>query len=382
MKKFFALLLCLSLFVPALAESCAICGGDAVCDTCNGLGYQEMEAYGGGMVKVACTRENCNDGKCLICAAQGTDPQSAHTFVDPQIEKAVREALGKPEGKITYEDLLQVQTLNCMGGTNTVESIADLAYMPNLTTLELRSNRIHDISVLAGMTNLTWLNLSGNKVSDISALEGLTNLTVLALSYNNISDISALEGLTNLTVLYLSNLEIKDISPLKELVNLTELYLEDTEIKDIGPLKKLVNLEKLNLNDTEIKDISLLQKMKKLWELRLVDTDVEDISVLKQLSNLTCLYLQSNGSNDIKKLAELTAAPKPTATPRPVSRRECPECDGSGKCSECGGDMWVWKTDWVYVNGLPEMKTVNKLCQGRYCYGGSCDKCGGDGWID
>ena len=60
---------------------------------------------------------------------------------------------------------------------------------------------------------------------------------------------------------------------------------------------------------------------------------------------------------------------------------ECPECEGTGKCSECGGSMWVWKNDWVYVNGLPEMQTVSASCQGTYCYGGSCSKCGGDGVI-
>lgn len=73
---------------------------------------------------------------------------------------------------------------------------------------------------------------------------------------------------------------------------------------------------------------------------------------------------------------------KPTPKPSTVRTKECPECEGSGKCSECGGDMWVWKTKWVYVKGSPEMTTSNELCQARYCYGGSCDKCGGDGRVE
>lgn len=85
-----------------------------------------------------------------------------------------------------------------------------------------------------------------------------------------------------------------------------------------------------------------------------------------------------------KKPVNSTSKPttKPTTKPTAVRTKECPECEGSGKCSECGGDMWVWKTKWVYVMGSPEMKTVNELCHGQYCYGGSCDKCGGDGRVE
>lgn len=81
--------------------------------------------------------------------------------------------------------------------------------------------------------------------------------------------------------------------------------------------------------------------------------------------------------------AKPTATPtiKPTATPtaEPV---ECPECNGTGKCQTCGGDMWVWRYKWVYVNGFPESVMKNELCDAVYCTGGSCSKCGGDGILD
>lgn len=59
----------------------------------------------------------------------------------------------------------------------------------------------------------------------------------------------------------------------------------------------------------------------------------------------------------------------------------CSFCNGDGKCNECGGDHWVWADEWVYVNGIPSLETVNKICDGIYCTGGSCSKCGGDGRI-
>ena len=59
----------------------------------------------------------------------------------------------------------------------------------------------------------------------------------------------------------------------------------------------------------------------------------------------------------------------------------CSFCNGDGKCNKCGGDQWIWVDEWVYVNGVPTLETVNKLCDGAYCTGGSCSKCGGDGRI-
>ena len=70
-----------------------------------------------------------------------------------------------------------------------------------------------------------------------------------------------------------------------------------------------------------------------------------------------------------------TPTAKPTAKPTP---KTCSICDGTGKCPDCGGDMWVTEWDWVYVNGSPESQLVTKLCDGVYCYGGSCLKCRDD----
>jgi len=60
-----AVLLC----SPALAQVCMLCGGDGVCDACEGKGYVSMQAYGSAeTVKIACTA-GCADGKCPQCNA-------------------------------------------------------------------------------------------------------------------------------------------------------------------------------------------------------------------------------------------------------------------------------------------------------------------------
>jgi len=83
-------------------------------------------------------------------------------------------------------------------------------------------------------------------------------------------------------------------------------------------------------------------------------------------------WVQFRFSKDFTLASDLA---KPTAKPTP---KTCSVCDGSGKCPDCGGDMWVTKWEWVYVNGSPESQLVTKLCDGVYCYGGSCLKCRGD----
>lgn len=422
MKKFFVLLLCLSLFVPALAESCVLCGGDAVCDTCNGLGYQEMEAYGGGMVKVACTAGcdngacttckkacavcgsdglcdvcgglgyqemeaygggmtkvactggNCDDGKCSACAPMVDPLTQVHTFASSAIKSQVRSAVRKTTGDITYEDLLKVTKLELYN--KGVSDLSDLQYMPNLTYVLLSYNEISDITPLSSLVNLTELYLTKNKISDITPLSGLVNLTKLEISDNQISDLKPLKNLTNLTELNLSRNQISDISALSGMAKMEKLYLGMNRISDTAPLSGMRKLTKLYMQENQLSDISPLAKLSNLAEVNLKNNYISSGDFWPVLA-VKEIYTEGNTPKATNK-----PTAKPTATPRPVSRRECPECDGSGKCSECGGDMWVWKTEWVYVNGLPEMKTVNKLCQGRYCYGGSCDKCGGDGWID
>lgn len=71
MKKIIAaLLLCLSLLCSAaLADTCAICGGDRVCDACGGNGYVLKPVYNSSMeVKIVCDA-GCEDGTCPICSA-------------------------------------------------------------------------------------------------------------------------------------------------------------------------------------------------------------------------------------------------------------------------------------------------------------------------
>jgi len=120
-------------------------------------------------------------------------------FADPNLEAAIREAIGKPTGPIYPSDLEGLTSVSA--SEKNIADLTGLECATSLTSLGLNDNQISDISPLANLTNLTELSLRYNQISDISPLTNLTSLTGLSLQYNQISDISPLANLTNLELL-------------------------------------------------------------------------------------------------------------------------------------------------------------------------------------
>jgi hypothetical protein len=152
-------------------------------------------------------------------------------FKDPNLEAAVREALGIPIGPITSGKMAELKSLDAAG--RNIQNLSGLEYAVNLQVLNLELNQITDISPLSGLTNLQKLWLDENQITDISPLSGLKNLRVLDLGWNWITDISPLSGLTNLQELCLGLNRIADISPLSGLTNLWSLSLWGNRHADI-----------------------------------------------------------------------------------------------------------------------------------------------------
>ena len=230
------------------------------------------------------------------------------TFPDPNLEAAIREAIGKPTGSICHSDLEGLTSLSA--GERNIADLTGLEHCIHLTWLVLHRNRISDISALANLTSLTQLYLPSNQISDISALANLTNLTQLVLWTNQISDVSPLANLTKLTRLELSDNQISDISPLANLTNLSRLQLGGlnggNQIDDISPLTNLTKLVNLWIGSNQISDISPLANLTNLRELMLAGNQISDISPLANAINLEWLELGSNQINDISLLANFT----------------------------------------------------------------------------
>ncbi len=178
-------------------------------------------------------------------------------FGDTNLENAVREQIGKPQGAILVSDAENVTSLNLHACD--IADITPLQYFKSLRKLELGDNSISDIRPLQGLTKLTELSLNNNPVNEPGVLARLQQLKLLKLQNTGMQDISALSGLTNLTYLELSDNQIGDISPLSSLTGLKTLILRNNQIQDVGPLSGLANLKVLFLNGNPITDYTPVQ---------------------------------------------------------------------------------------------------------------------------
>ena len=203
--------------------------GKATCSLCEFLGDDAYTATDGlpapespdttQIDADADSTETDADADSTETDADADSTQSAIVeFADANLERAVREALDRPQGPITPADLASLTELDA--SYKNIESVAGLEHATALTTLYLRGNAITDVQPLARLTNLQTLSLWGNKVADASPLASLISLRKLDMWGNEITDVRPLAGLTNLQFLQLGDNAITDVSPLASLTNL------------------------------------------------------------------------------------------------------------------------------------------------------------------
>ena len=288
---------------PDCAPPCDVCGGDQKCDVCGGLGYLIRQAYGSGEdVKVACTGENCADGACAVCVQAAAD--GAYVFADAAVERNARYQLNKAEGEgVTAEELAGLTELSVMSP----ETLSDLLMMPNLKKLRVFKGKISDFSPIAALTQLQELELQKTyKLQDLSVLSSLTGLKKLELDENNLPDLSPLASLKGLECLACHNSNISDLTGLSALTNLKELRLTDNNIEDISELEPLTQLQNLQLYWNDISDISALAGMTQLKKLGLEGNEIQRIDALAGMTQMEELTLQNNQIYDISPLAGMT----------------------------------------------------------------------------
>ena len=269
-------------------------------------------------------------------------------FADANLERMVRGRLGRPQGRLTPEDVASLTALTIESkdihslagiehltalqwldlnytnqiadltplaslksltslylGRNQIADLTPLASLKNLTDLSLWQNQIADLTPLASLTNLTSLHLSGNQIADLTPLASLTNLTSLRLGWNQIADLTPLTHLNNLESLALDHNRIADLTPLVFLKNLTSLHLRWNQIVSLTPLTHLNNLESLALDHNRIADLILLAQLNSLTYLSLSGNQISDLNPLADLTNLERLILGTNQISDLTPLASL-----------------------------------------------------------------------------
>ncbi len=264
-------------------------------------------------------------------APAGKAPNAGHelageprTFLDANLEAAVRKALNRPAGKLTPEVLATVTELNASNkgisslqgleactnlqslhlSLNRVRNLSPLQSLPHLQNLDLSDNRIGSVQPLAGLVELEYLLLEGNDIHDIRWLSQFHKLRMLHLNENPIGDISALKELRDLHELMLTNCRVTSLAPLATLDRLRTLVLAENPIEDIAPLSKLVQLKSLNLCSTKLNELEKLSKLVGLTSLIVENNSIRDVAPIAGLPNLTQLLCSENQITDLGALVK------------------------------------------------------------------------------
>ena len=147
------------------------------------------------------------------------------------IEAAIREAAGKPTGKLTKVDLEKVTKLN-LSNKQLTKVPKGLEKLMQLTKLDLSYNELTDVKGLEKLTKLTKLDLGINKLTDVKGLEKLTKLEELDFDFNQLADVKSLMKLTRLTELVLVDnptLTKAQIAELKKALPKCDIYSSHTK---------------------------------------------------------------------------------------------------------------------------------------------------------
>ena len=251
-------------------------------------------------------------------AEEQLPPQvQAVAFGSATMEAAVRDALGRPEGEITYDDLSSITRLGAVGEmTFGAEQAFDYrigCYIDNqfLGEAPLGDITDSDLQLLAHMPGLRELYLCRQEISDLSALEGLP-LQTLALCENNIVDYTPLSSLTELEALYLGGNPGTDFSPLAGLARLSELTVEGSSERGLGVVDSLdfldsLTVRKLGLGLAAPKDgdWSPLTRQTALEELLLWNPGAEAVAAANTLAGLKTLTIGDYYAPDLTALTGL-----------------------------------------------------------------------------
>jgi hypothetical protein len=252
-------------------------------------------------------------------------------FTDPAVERAIRQAIGKPGGALVTSDIWHITELTVEDAAD-YTTLDDLVFCPRLEVLRLRGRGMRcDISVLAGLpylsdlsltafaidafdleiigqcAGLESLDLSENRIGSVKALEGLEHLIHLDLSVNNILDVTSLSRLGSLRSLRLTQNVVQDIKALSALENLRILEASENRLSSLSGIESMAHLETINVSNnpglTTIREISSLSR---LVSVKAAHCSLETLPDMSALTVLESLYVHNNS---ITNLVGLTGSP-------------------------------------------------------------------------
>ncbi len=270
--------------------------GKATCSLCEFLGDDAYTATDGlPAPESPDTTQTDADADSTQTEADADSTQAATVeFADANLERAVREALDRPQGTLTPADLAALTELDA--SYKNIESVAGLEHATALTTLYLRGNAITDVQPLASLINLQTLSLWGNKVADASPLASLIRLRKLDMWGNAITDVQPLARLTNLQWLQLGDNEIADVSPLASLTNLQWLGVMENALSQHAANQQLAASMASGL-----RVVAVIEKYPRVETVQVYPEEPEPTGPQEPIRELIALYWTDYGTGRIHR---------------------------------------------------------------------------------
>lgn len=256
----------------------------------------------------------------------GTEPvqelpgDTEAVFESGVLEAAARDYAGISQGPITVSDLIGLRCLYIQAdsygfgpgetaghGLGTVESLADLAWFPDLETLYLDDLPLRSLESLP-RCGVQYLYINDCPLSSLQGLGQLPKLMEIRAENCPVSRLGDIERCLELRQIVLTGSGISDFSSLKPLTELAELTVSNCTMDELGTVLNISNLKKLSLYNCDLRGsfFKALDRERGLISLELWDCRLDSTVNLEDFTGLTTLTLVNSGTElDWSGLREL-----------------------------------------------------------------------------
>jgi len=214
------------------------------------------------------------------------------TFVDPGMEVAVRNYLGRPTGPITDEDCLYIGYIHADGLG--IQTLVDLQYMPNLYELSLSKNGLTSLSDLPPLYNLRRLDISNNRITSLAILIITPWLEYLNANENQITTLTGMPFLRDLGYLLLNGNRISSLEGMPQLPQLWKLDLGRNDLSTLAGITPTDNLCYFNLSRNHLSSLNGMPRYDRIYTLDISHNQLETAAGLYLTAPVEYLYASHN----------------------------------------------------------------------------------------
>ena len=222
---------------------------------------------------------------------------------DPGLNAALRQALNKPVGPLTPQDMLGLTNLDAR--SRSISNVEGLQAARNLFSLFLDFNSLTNFDVPNTLTNLNVLNLGLNPLTRLSIPSGLTKLRILAMDNCLLTNLTLPADLTGLSTLDLFHNRLTGFTVSSGWTNLATLDLAFNSLVQCSIPAGLTNLDLLFLEGNQFTNFTLPAGLTGLTEFDLSANALTRFTIPADMTNLIAALLSANQLTDLAMPANL-----------------------------------------------------------------------------